>query len=63
MKKARCYRCKQQGKVSYYEYETTRMGGYEGAFSSLLPGEYHFYQCPECGARMADPSYMQIRGR
>ena len=61
MRKARCYRCKQQDKESYYKYVETRMGGYNGAFSPLVRGEYHFYKCPECGARMADSSKIPIR--
>lgn len=61
MRKAQCYRCRKQGKISYYEFQETRMGGYDGAWSPLVRGEYHFYKCPECGARMAEPSHMEIR--
>jgi hypothetical protein len=61
MKKAQCHRCKEKGKVSYYEYEETRVGGYDGAFSPLVRGTYNFYKCPECGAIMADPADWPIR--
>lgn len=44
----------------YYEYEETRMGGYDGAWSPLVRGEYHFYKCPH-GCRMADSATDPIR--
>jgi len=45
-----------------YKYKETRMGGYDGAFSPLIRGEYHFYECPH-GCKMADPATEQIRTR
>lgn len=44
----------------YYEYVETRIGGYNGAWSSLVHGEYHFYRCSH-GCIFAEDSKEPIR--
>lgn len=53
--KIRCRKCNE-----YYEYVETREGGYDGAFSMLVRGHYHFYKCP-CGGVFVEPSHLPIR--
>lgn len=51
-------RCRKHNE--HYEYKETRIGGYNGAFSPLIRGEYHFYECPH-GCIMADSAKDEIR--
>jgi len=44
----------------HYVYDETRVGGYNGAFSPLIRGTYHFYKCPK-GCIMADSADDEIR--
>ncbi len=54
-RKAKCHKHNE-----YYEYKETRMGGYNGAWSPLVRGEYHFYYCPH-GCKFAEDSRRPIR--